>query len=638
MPHNKVQWVGALTCPVLILLMTACGGGGGGGIGADPPAAAVGLASLNPASVNFGTVSLGGQRSQAVTLTNTGSGNLTVIEADVSGPGFSISGLALPLTLPAGQSTSFNALFAPTSNGVAAGAISVIGNASNSPATALLSGAGGAPRLAATPPGLNFGNVGAGGSSMLAVTLVNSGGASVNITQSSVTGAEFSVSGLAVPLSLNAGQRITFNVTFSPKAAGNATGMVSVTSNAADPLLTIPLSGTGGTFQLAVNPASINFGTIKLGSAGIQTVTLNNTGSSIVTIIQASVTGTEFSISRISLPLTLAAGQRADFSASFAATSAGNATGSISITSNASNSPTTLPLAGTGMMLQLGANPTSLNFGNVTVGNSGSQVVTLNNSGTGSVRVSQVAPSGAGFKISGVALPLTLAAGQNTNFNVTFTPGAAGNSSGSISVVSNASNSPLAVSLAGVGVTLQLSSSPPSLSFGDVTVHQNSTLPVVLTNTGSASVTISQATVSGAAFSISGLNLPLTLGPNHNTGFNVTFAPTSDGNASGSVSVVSSAANSPLAIALSGTGVNAHFVTLSWSPSSSQNIAGYNVFRSPAANGPYTQINTALITATAYTDNEVEAGVTYYYVTSAQDNQGTQSAYSNQAQATIPSP
>jgi hypothetical protein len=81
-----------------------------------------------------------------------------------------------------------------------------------------------------------------------------------------------------------------------------------------------------------------------------------------------------------------------------------------------------------------------------------------------------------------------------------------------------------------------------------------------------------------------------------------------------------------------------HSVSLSWAASTSPNIAGYNVYRSTASGGPYTQLNSPLVLPTSFTDANVTAGQTYYYVTTAVDTSNNQSAYSNQAQATVPSP
>jgi fibronectin type 3 domain-containing protein len=67
-------------------------------------------------------------------------------------------------------------------------------------------------------------------------------------------------------------------------------------------------------------------------------------------------------------------------------------------------------------------------------------------------------------------------------------------------------------------------------------------------------------------------------------------------------------------------------------------VAGYNVYRGSQSGGPYVAVNSALDASTGYTDNSVQAGQTYYYVVTAVDNSGTESVYSNQAQAVIPTP
>jgi hypothetical protein len=77
-------------------------------------------------------------------------------------------------------------------------------------------------------------------------------------------------------------------------------------------------------------------------------------------------------------------------------------------------------------------------------------------------------------------------------------------------------------------------------------------------------------------------------------------------------------------------------VILSWAASTSPGIAGYNAYRSTVSGGPYTKINSSLIPTTAYNDLAVQNGYTYYYVTTAVNNQGMESSYSNQSSATVP--
>lgn len=77
-------------------------------------------------------------------------------------------------------------------------------------------------------------------------------------------------------------------------------------------------------------------------------------------------------------------------------------------------------------------------------------------------------------------------------------------------------------------------------------------------------------------------------------------------------------------------------VILNWVASVSSNVAGYNIYRSTTSGGPYTKLNTALVTSTTFTDTTVQPGQTYYYVARAVDSANNESANSNQASATIP--
>ena len=77
-------------------------------------------------------------------------------------------------------------------------------------------------------------------------------------------------------------------------------------------------------------------------------------------------------------------------------------------------------------------------------------------------------------------------------------------------------------------------------------------------------------------------------------------------------------------------------VDLSWDASTSQNVAGYNVYRGTNPDGPYTKLNSSLDPDTQYADSTAQPGHTYYYVTTAVNSQGEESADSNQTEAMVP--
>src|SRR5712691_5422164 len=437
--------------------------GCGGVAGKNTPPQGNGQLSARPASVAFGNVTVGSRSMQAIGLSNTGSVNLTVSLGGATGPGFSISGVTRPLTLPPGQSSTFSLQFAPTATGSVSGSVSLVSDAPNSPGTIALSGTGVQPQLSVTPPSVSFGNVLVGSTGVQNLTLTNSGGANLTIAQGTVTGAGFSISGLTFPLTLPPGQSSTLSVQFAPTATGSVSGSVSLVSNAPNSPSTIALSGTGVQPQLSVAPPSVSFGNVLVGSTGVQNLTLTNSGSANLTIAQGSFTGAGFSISGPTFPLTLPAGQSSTFSVQFAPTATGSVSGSVSLVSNAPNSPSTIALSASGVQPQLSVTPPNASLGNVVVSSSSLQDLTLTNSGGVNLTISQGIVTGAGFSISGLSFPLTLPAGQSVTFSVQFAPAATGSASGSVSLVSNAPNSPSTIALSGTGVQPQLSVTPPSV-------------------------------------------------------------------------------------------------------------------------------------------------------------------------------
>jgi len=306
-----------------------------------------------------------------------------------------------------------------------------------------------------------------------------------------------------------------------------------------------------------------------------------------------------------------------------------------SVTSNAATL-TVNPAPAPGIQVS----PASINFGNTVVGSSLSQVLIITNTGTSTLSITQVAQSGAAFTVSGFSLPLNVNPGQQTTITVAFLPTSIGASAGNISIVSNAPTSPTSVALSGTGIaaTLNLNISPTSLSFGSITPSTfSSPQNVTITNTGNSNVTISQISVTGAGYSITGGGAPVTLSPLQTLTLTALFSPTVAGSVNGSISIVSNANGSPASVSLSGTGVAPvqHSVALTLQAGTST-VSGYNVYRSTASGTGYIKLNSSLVSSLTYTDSSVQNGTTYFYVATAVDSGGTESSYSNEMQAVIP--
>jgi len=501
--------------------------------------------------------------------------------------------------------------------------------------------------LSSTPGSVTFGNVQVGTSQTLSDTLSNTGGSAITITQAAVTGTGFSFNGLSFPVTLSPGQSTNFKVVFAPQSVGSASGTLAVTTEGSSSPLNIALSGTAvGAGSLTGSPTSFSFGSVQVGKNQTQTETLKNTGGENLTISQATISGTGFSYTGLSLPLTLVPNQSTTFGLVFAPTAAGASNGKLSITASGSSSTLDIALSGTGVTpATLTATPTSLTYTNITVGQNQAQTETVKNTGGVSAAISQATVAGTGFSISGISTPLTLTPGQSASFSVTFAPQSAGNFTGSVAIASDASNPSLSVSLSGSAVAQsQGTLSVSSVNVGSVVIGTSGTQTGTLSASG-ASVSVSSVGLSGtnpSEFSISGLTFPVTVTTTQPVAFTVNFTPAATGAASASASFVSTASNTPSAGSLSGTGTAApfHTVSLTWTASTTTGVTSYNVYRAvfgTSSCGSYSNIGSSPSSTTAYTDSVVADGTTYCYATTAVDPSG-ESGYSNVTQAKIPAP
>jgi hypothetical protein len=305
------------------------------------------------------------------------------------------------------------------------------------------------PQLTSSSSSLHFGSVAMGGTETLLVTLVNNGSSSVTVSNITLSNVEFSVSGVSLPLVLSSGQRASMSVIFAPTTRGWTGGNLDFVSNASNPTLQVKVSGTGATSQaVTASPANLSFGQQPVGSPTTLPLVLTNTQKWSVSIAGLTLSGNGFSITGPSLPLTLTAGQSVSYNVTFTPQTTGTGGGSILV----QGPGLAIPLTGTGgaALGTLMIAPSALNFGDITVGNSGNQTLSLSAVGT-AVTISSSASSSAQFALSGASFPLTIPAGQNVSLDVVFSPQNSGVVSGTLAFASNATNSSSSESLSGTG-------------------------------------------------------------------------------------------------------------------------------------------------------------------------------------------
>jgi hypothetical protein len=418
--------------------------------------------------------------------------------------------------------------------------------------------------------------------------------------------------------------------------------------NASGSPQTVSLSGTGTAALVSLSPTSLAFGNQAVGTPSTaQTLTLSNTGNAALSITSLALTGTNASdfAQTNNCGASVAAGTNCTISVTFTPSASGSRTASVSITDNASGSPQTVSLSGTGTAPVDGLSPTSLAFGNQSVGTpSTAQTLTLSNTGNATLSITSLALTGT--NASDFAQTNTcgssVAANAHCTISVTFTPSASGSRTASVSITDNASGSPQTVSLSGTGTAAVASLSPTSLAFGNQPADMTSSAQTVtLSNTGNAALSITSLALTGT--NASDFDQSNTCGSSLAAGTNCTiavmFTPSVTGAEAASLSISDNASGSPQTVPLSGAGT--HDVILSWTASTTPPaVVGYNVYRGTTPGGPYpTQLNSSPVNGATYTDETAQAGQTYYYVvTAVASNDVTQSADSNQVSATVPSP
>jgi hypothetical protein len=298
-------------------------------------------------------------------------------------------------------------------------------------------------------------------------------------------------------------------------------------------------------------------------------------------------------------------------------------------------------------------NAASLDFGAVGVGKTKKASVTVTNSspaGGGTVSVTNIVVTGAGFTVIAPTSAFSLTPGQSSTVTLNFAPKAAGNVAGQLSIYVAGTPESGDISLTGSTITgNQLVVSPAKLSFGSVSVGKTKTITGTL-SVGNTDVTIASASWNGQGYAIAGIDFPVTIPANSTITYSVSFTPQSTGAISGGVIFVSDATNSPATETFSGTGTTVtqtapsdptnptpsqHSVSLAWSLAGG--IDGYNIYRGTQTGGPYAKLNGSPQKGSSYTDSNVNSGTTYYYVATAIDG-GVESAYSDEVVAAIPSP
>jgi phospholipase C len=342
----------------------------------------------------------------------------------------------------------------------------------------------------------------------------------------------------------------TASITFSATVASAATAQtatLTATSGTVSEIFALELNAYTPTLKLSTG--SLAFGSVPVNTAATpQSVTLTSSGTAPLTISTGTLTGAGFSMSGASFPLTLNQGKTATLKVSFDPSVASVFTGTLTLTSNSSSSPSAvISLSGTGAAV-----PGALSCTSASMTGSGTDActVTLNTAaGSGGLSVNLFSSNAAVTLPASVTVPAnaTSAAFSATIASVTTAQAA------TLTATSGTVSKTFPLELNAYAPALSLSTG--SLAFGSVTVNTAAApQSVTLTSSGTAPLTISAGTPTGAGFSMSGMSFPLTLNQGQTATLIVSFDPAAIGAATGQLTLTSNSSTSPsTVISLSGT-------------------------------------------------------------------------------------
>jgi hypothetical protein len=321
--------------------------------------------AVTPGSHDYGDVVINSSASQTFEVRNEGTVDLTVNNVSLEGDNaaeFNIDNGGGSFTLGPNENRQVTVSFNPLTTGAKSSILRFDSNDPNeNPFDVPLSGnavPAPVPNITVSPGSYDYGNVFTGNSASQIFSIQNTGSATLEVSASSLSGtdaSEFGISGSSGPFSIAPGGSQAVEITFNPTTAGVKNATWRILSN--DPesgTFDVPLSGTGlvPTPDIAIDPASHDFGTVVLLSSISQEFTLSNEGAANLQVSTITLEGgdaAEFNIDNGGTGgFTLLPGETHLITVSFLPVTAGSKSTILRISSDdPDENPLDVPLSGT---------------------------------------------------------------------------------------------------------------------------------------------------------------------------------------------------------------------------------------------------------------------------------------------------
>jgi hypothetical protein len=548
-------------------------------------------------TVDFGILVAGTSKDTSFTIYNLGNANLTLSgtpKIAISGSSeFTVVQTGVTSPVAASGTTSFMVTYNPTSAGVKNAVITITNNDVDE-GTYVVNLKGSATLVPepeinvkagstsiASAGSFAFGSVNTGANSTVAFTIANIGNADLNLTGtprivvSGTAAADFTVNETATASPIASGSSTSFTVTFAPSAAGaksasitifnddtnEGTYVINLTGSATVPAPEINIKA--GTTSVP-SAGSFAFGSLNTGANSTVTFTIENIGNTNLNLTgtpKIAVSGAaDFTVNETTTSSPVASGSSTSFTVTFAPSSAGAKSATITISNDDTDEGTyvinlsgsaTVPApeinvkAGFGSVASAG----SFGFGNVNTGANSTFIFTIENPGNASLNLTgtpRITISGASdFTVNQTVTSSTIASGASTSFTVTFAPSSVGLKTAVITIANNdADEGNYVINLTGTGKTTEINVKQGSLNiasfetfnFGGVNVSASvSTVTFTIENSGSGVLNLLQTPAiipfgtDPTDFTVNVSGTSSTISGGSSTTFKVTFNPSSAG-------------------------------------------------------------------------------------------------------------
>ncbi|HTJ44744.1 MAG TPA: choice-of-anchor D domain-containing protein [Kofleriaceae bacterium] len=514
------------------LIGTGSGSGTGGAI-----------ITMTPNPVDFGTVAVGGTGGSSVTVGNTGTVPLVVSSMSIAGSNatdFHFADTSLSCTSGQTCNTQFQVspvsiprqvalACSPTSGGARFATLSATSNASSGTSSVTLQCTGSAPMIGVSPPSISYGTIKVNTNGHANLTISNNGTSDLVVSKITFDGnnpADFAAQSCAGGCTIPASTSTIVDVTFTPPVRGVRTANLHVMSNdPARPDVAVGVDGVGGLPVMVITQPvtkTIDFGGIPVNTtSSTAPITVQNQGELTLNITNAG-TSPPFAQTGPTAPFSLAPSTSATWNVTCHPTNAIPYSANFAIMGDDPSKMTdSVALDCQGINSNLNANPSPLSFGEVRTGGGFlKKTVTVTNTGALAVTINSAPITGSATftdAVQGAPLPRTLNQNDQMLVDVTFAPTVDGHETGTLSLKDNTNTTAVAVALSGDGVTASYDVQPPMIDFGSRCVAQADNQDVVITNNGTAHISLVSTAISGGngAFTIASGNVtsPIDLAP-----------------------------------------------------------------------------------------------------------------------------